>query len=177
MYKLPNKPRLEEQVAMLEDTLNLREEELAKKERLLKDPLKSGAETMKDSIAFTDSSYVVDSTIVGRWDVTMTCTQTSCEGFAVGDTKTERWMFDYAGKALVVKALVNNEVVRVYNGVDTGDYIDLVPSPDSTATPSAAKVAVRLRKVNQEQLEGERVIIRNNNCKVVFALRFEKNNE
>ena len=163
----------EKQLVLYENSLYLWEKKLASREQLLNDT-KTDTVQVKDSLQLTDSTYIIDSTIVGEWNVVMTCTQTSCAGFAVGDTKAEKWQFAYSGKELVVKAMVNNDVVRVYNGYNIGNNIELVQSETGSVSPAVTNMTVRLRKVNDDMLEGERVIIRENNCKVVFALRFGK---
>lgn len=164
----------EKQLVLYENSLYLWEKKLASQQQLLNDTMMKDTVNVKDSVQVSDSTYIIDSTIVGEWNVTMTCTQTSCAGFAVGDTKAEKWQFAYSGKELVVKAMVNNEVVRVYNGFNTGNNIELEQSETGAITPAVTNMTVRLRKVNDDVLEGERVIIRENNCKVVFALRFGK---
>ena len=47
-------------------------------------------------------------------------------------------------------------------------------SRESNTSEPASKMVVRLRVVNEKTMEGQREIIRDNNCKVVYAMQMEK---
>lgn len=127
-----------------------------------------------DSTATADTTHIVSSALVGNWNVRMTCTETSCPGSAVGDTRTEKWQMQYEGTSLVAKAMANDQLMRVYTGFYTGNTIELVEDPTNASAPRAAKMVVRLRLVDSSRLEGEREIMRDNNCKIVYATHMEK---
>ncbi|RYZ28532.1 MAG: hypothetical protein EOO10_09230 [Chitinophagaceae bacterium] len=152
-----------EQLLLLkEKTLQLKEEELAKRQHQL------------------DSTYVLDTTakinpnLVGTWSVQMSCTETTCQGSAVGDTKTESWELTYQDKNVIAKAKVNNELVRVYSGAYNGTTLELVETQNESVAP-ATKIVVHLRLVGDTRLEGQREIERlNESCKIVYAMVMDK---
>jgi hypothetical protein len=152
----------EQQLLLREKTVALKEADVLKRERLL------------DSTLHTDTSQIVNPVLAGGWNVKMTCTETSCAGSAVGDTRNEKWQMHYQGSTLIAKAMANEQLVRVYTGFYTGNTIELVEDKANASVPSVAKMVVRLRMVDSTRLEGEREIVRDNNCKIVYATHMEK---
>ena len=152
----------EQELLLKEKTLQLKEEELASKQR-----------------AFDSSSRMLDTAkinpaIVGTWAVQMTCTQTNCSGSAVGDTKTETWELSYQKNNIIAKAKVNDDLVRVYSGILTGNALELTETHDASTQPST-KIVVRLQTTSDTKLEGQREITRlNEDCKIVYAMVMEK---
>jgi hypothetical protein len=71
----------EQELLLKEKSLQLKEEELAKKEELLDSSSRSPVDTF----------LVQHPQLPGKWNVTMRCTETTCPGSAVGDTKNEQW--------------------------------------------------------------------------------------
>ena len=94
----------EEELQARELALTQKEEALAR----LTQPLDS---------THKDSSLIYDPRLIGLWSVRMTCTQTTCPGSAVGDTKTEQWELSYQGHHILAKALVSDTLTRVYQRV------------------------------------------------------------
>jgi hypothetical protein len=165
----------ERELQTKEDSLNQREQELLLKEKTLE--LKE-AELQKKEKYFdstlTDSTHLVDSSLVGNWSVKMTCTETSCAGSAVGDTKSESWQISYLGHSILARVISDNQLTRVYTGFNTGNTIELIA--DRNITPaSSTKMIVRLRVIDPTHLDGQREITRND-CKVVYSLQLEKEN-
>jgi len=152
----------EQQLLLREKTVQLREEELAKwKQRM-------------DSTTVADSTAKVDSSLIGAWAVQMTCTETSCSGSAVGDVKSETWELSYQDRNVIAKAKVNNELVRVYSGIYTGNTLELLETHEN-GTQATAKMVVRLRIVSDKQLEGQREIERlAESCKIIYAVTMKK---
>ncbi|MGZ8545379.1 MAG: hypothetical protein ACXWV0_08790 [Flavisolibacter sp.] len=152
--------RKEQELIVKEKALELRENELNNREQSL------------DSNAVIDSTHIIDSSLVGNWLVKMTCTETSCASSAVGDTKTEDWQISYEARALIAKAMANNEQLRVYTGYYIGNTIELVDDK-SIGDANGTKMIVRLRIVDPTHLEGQREIVRED-CKVIYSLTLEK---
>lgn len=152
----------EQQLLLKEKTLQAKEDEVNKRRQQL------------DSTTKADTVHKVVPMLAGAWQVKMTCTETTCAGSAVGDTKTEQWIFLYQGTTLLVKAMAGEQLVRVYSGFYTNDAIELAEDKSSTATQTAAKMTIRLRMVDDTHLEGQREIVRENDCRVVYALQLQK---
>ena len=107
-----------------EIALNQKEQELMQKERnlQLKEEEILRREQNLDS-ANRDSTQQVNAALVGNWSVKMTCTETTCAGSAVGDTKTEQWDVAYQGNSIIARAKTGENLVRVYTGLYTGNTV------------------------------------------------------
>lgn len=155
--------------------LDQKEQELLLKEKSLQ--LKEEALKKRDSLSGStaeDSSGVVDPHLPGNWAVKMVCTEASCPGSAVGDTKNETWQVSYQGKNILVRAMTGKQLVRVYSGFYNGSFIELEEDHQDQDAPSASKFNVRLTKTDSLTLEGHREIIRDGNCKIVYSVNMTK---
>src|SRR5215204_4918000 len=68
-----------------EQNITTKENDLEKKEQALK-----LREEQIDSTAKKDTARFYNPAMIGTWLVKMTCTETTCTGSAIGDTKTEQ---------------------------------------------------------------------------------------
>lgn len=152
----------EEWLNRKEDSLRIREQELAQREQKLADSLQP------------DSGLVVDPVLAGTWNVKMTCSETNCSGSAVGDTKTEQWILSYAGSNIMAQAMDNNKLIRSYSGFYKDGVIELEGMRAENHSAPPARMSVRLRFVDSTHLEGQREIVRESNCKIIYALGMEK---
>lgn len=152
----------EDSLLFKEKTLQLIEEELAKREQRL------------DSSEKIDSFHQIPPSLIGHWETKMTCTESTCKGSAVGDTKTEQWNISYQSNLLLAQAMAQEQLIRVYTGTYTGHTIELVDNRTGTSTEPPSKMVVRLRLVDSLHMEGQREILRDNDCRVVYALQMEK---
>jgi hypothetical protein len=151
----------EQDLLLREANLRLREEQLDERTRAL------------DSTA-TDSAFVYNPQLIGNWAVQMTCTETTCPGSAVGDTKAEHWELSYLDNRMVAKAMVGKDLVRVYTGRYTGNTLELEGNRSDTTNQPATRMIVRLRLVSDKAMEGEREIVREGDCKIIYAVQMEK---
>lgn len=152
----------EQELILKEKTLALKENELLQREQQL------------DSIR-TDTTLKYHPALAGQWKATMKCTETTCAGSAVGDTKTEVWEFSFDSSFhLFVKVISGNNVARVYNGSYNGNVVELTQQvPNSAATP-ATTMSVRLNIVDATTLEGQREIVRENDCRILYSLQLSR---
>jgi hypothetical protein len=165
--------RVKEQELLLQQkTLEFREQELNAKQKMIDSILvRDSTEIKMDSLAHTDST-VIDSTLLGNWAVRMICTATTCPGSAVGDLKIEQWNLAYDGGHIVARASSRGRLVRTYSGLYTGDNLELTEHHDTLSRDT--RIIVRLRFLGNNKIDGEREIIRNDDCKIVYALQFNK---
>jgi hypothetical protein len=152
----------EQELLLKEKTLQLKEEELVKREQKM------------DSSRLLDSTIVYNAALPGTWDVKMTCTETSCPGSAVGDTKNETWEIAYQENNVIARAMVNNELVRVYSGFFTGNTLELVEARENATTQPPTRMVVRLRLSKENVLEGQREIERVGECKIIYGIIMNK---
>ncbi len=127
-----------------------------------------------DSTRHTDSTAVYNAALTGTWEVQMTCSETSCPGSAVGDTKNETWEIAYQENNVIARAMVNNELVRVYSGIFTGNTLELVEARQAAPTQPPTRMVVRLRLANENSMEGQREIERIGECKIIYQVSMTK---
>lgn len=167
--------RREEYLQKKEAELNQKEQELLLKEKTLQLKEQELQKTLKtDSSLVTDTTNLYNPAIIGFWLVKMVCTETTCAGSAVGDTKTEQWNISYESNFIIVKAMSDDKLVRTYTGKPAGDVIELTEKLTDDGTQSSTTMIVRARLISSNRMEGTREIVRDNNCKVVYSLQMEK---
>lgn len=155
----------EQQLLLKEKSLQVKEEELARKE------------TQRDSTLIReadDSLSRLHPGLPGLWTVTMRCIETTCPGFAVGDTKTEQWEIIYSHNTVIAKAMSGNDLVRVYAGTYSGNALELTNQLAGVDALQNAKMVVRLKETGEGEMEGQREIIRAEDCRIVYALELKK---
>lgn len=155
----------ERELLLKQKSLQLKEEELAQREKLLDSSSKKSV---------TDSSAVLHPELAGTWNVTMRCTETTCAGSAVGDTRNEQWVITYQDNTVIANALSDNKVVRVYSGSYNGNSIELSTQPNDADPEQTTTMIVRLQATKENKMAGQREIIRAEDCRIVYALDMEK---
>ena len=153
----------EKQLTLKEKSLQIREEELMQ--------LKQQLDSVKTK---KDTTLVYNQQLIGQWNVKMTCTETTCPGSAVGDTKTETWNISYENNLIVARAMVNDKLVRVYTG--SYDSTNLILSEDVMNAPTepATRLTIRLSLTGENTMEGQREIVRENDCRIIYSLQLSK---
>ncbi len=151
----------EQELAKVQAELVLREQQLALKERELKE-----RELLLDSTSrVIDSVNVYNPDLIGKWAVKMRCTETDCEGSAIGDVKAEQWEISYNDDSTVTaQAFAGKSLSRVYTGCYQGGVLQLV---DDKA------IRVSLSFTDKDKMEGTREISQAN-CKIVYSLSANK---
>ena len=157
-----------------ENELNLREQELLRKEKALELREADLVKREQKTDSLMSDSTAVPPVVAGTWTTKMTCTETTCTGSAVGDIKTEQWNVILEGNSIIARAIAGEQLVRVYTGSYTGNTIELVEDRESTSTQPATKMIVRLRLTNGTTMEGQREIVRENDCKIIYAVQMNK---
>ena len=154
----------EQQLLLREDSLQLKAAELAKIEGLLDSTKRNAIDTL--SALYPD--------VPGIWNVTMKCTQTTCSGSAVGDTKNEEWEISFENNTIIAKAMSDNKLLRIYSGSYVGSAFELSAQQENVAAQQGAKMFVRLQKSKENQMTGQREISRADDCRIVYALEMIK---
>jgi hypothetical protein len=155
----------EQELLLKEKSLQLKEDELAKKEKLLDSTTKNQP----------DSFFTRFPQVMGKWNVTMRCTETNCSGSAVGDTKNEQWEIHYQNQTIVAEAFSDNKLVRVYSGSNSGSSIELSTEQENADTNTkATRMIVRIQEIRENEMTGQRDIIRPDNCHIVYSLEFKR---
>ncbi len=154
----------EQQLLLLQNQLNVEKTELAAKQHILDSLLKKHIQQ--------DSTYTQIPFLVGKWSVKMVCTEATCAGSAVGDNKTEVWEISYKDNVVFAKAIVNNQLVRVYSGQANDKEVKLIAQQEPASMGTS--IAVNLVIKNENELEGERKIIRPEECRVIYSIQMQK---
>lgn len=163
----------EQRLLLREKTLEMREQEFEERVRISDSIRSRNIPAGTDTFPPVDSVQV-DSTLTGNWAVKMTCTETSCPGSAIGDIKTEVWNLSYEGKHLLAKASDRGNLVRTYSGPYNSKGMELVEHRATEDLVYDTRMVVRLHVVNEKTIEGHREIIRDDECKIVYALQMNK---
>ncbi|MGN7786173.1 hypothetical protein ACTJIJ_16700 [Niabella sp. 22666] len=156
----------ESSIAARERLVILKEKEL----QLFEDSLKRNIAIRDSSLLLTDSSSLpLPDSLSGAWDVSMLCIKTNCNGFAVGDTRKETWLFIKRDEAVSVRAMQGEKLIRVYVGTFQGDGFQLSVPPTATDSLSSS-MTVNLKLEGINKLSGERVIRQADGCSSFFKV-------
>ncbi|OJW81799.1 MAG: hypothetical protein BGO69_14950 [Bacteroidetes bacterium 46-16] len=118
-----------------------------------------------------DSIGIYNSALVGNWHVKMLCTETTCQGSAIGDTKSEQWNISYQGNRVVAKVTSNKRFNRIYSGLYKKNKLRLTSEqqPDSKTA-----ITINLHPTSKNKMEGEREIRQQDDCKIIYTVEIEK---
>lgn len=154
----------EQELIARENSLNLKEEDLISREKLLDSTSKIVADTL--STLFPN--------LPGTYNVVMKGTQTTCPGSAVGDTKLEQWELSFQNNSIIVKAMSDNKLVRVYSGTYVGNSFELLAQQDHQNSAPEVSIVVRIQPLKADEMVGRREIIREKDCRIVYDLSLKK---
>ncbi|MEJ7767472.1 MAG: hypothetical protein WKF89_06655 [Chitinophagaceae bacterium] len=163
----------EQELLAREQLVEQKERELARREQIFD----SASNKLQDSASnngIIDSSLELRPNIPGLYNVTMKCTQTNCTGSAVGDTKNEQWNITYEQNFVIIRAMSDKKLVRIYKGNYLVGGIELEAQPDSLTALPVGKIIVRLQETKDNQLDGVREITRQDDCRVIYDLDLKK---
>lgn len=159
-----------------EQELSLKEQELDEREAILNERQKSidSVLVQKDTLS---SLYPM---VSGNWIVKMVCTETTCPGSALGDTKVEQWSVSFQNNLVVAKAMNNKmQLTRIYTGsIDATGQINLVAQSTAADLESSqsVKIIIQLKQRNRGSMDGQREIIQPGNCHIVYSLDLKRQN-
>ncbi|MDO9373790.1 MAG: hypothetical protein Q7T76_05215 [Ferruginibacter sp.] len=157
----------EQQLSIREQTIQLKEEELTRRQQLL------DSTTVKVP-ALPDTLSRLHPQLPGVWNVTMRCTETTCAGSAVGDTKTEQWQLSFQNNNIIVQAMSDKKLLRIYTGSYIANFFELSSHQEGVDQQQATKMLVKLQVKKADEMTGQREIIRENDCRIVYALELRK---
>jgi hypothetical protein len=160
----------EAELAQKEQQLLLKEKSLALQEQQLLQ-LKQQIDSVKTK---SDTALVYNQQLIGVWNVKMTCTETTCPGSAVGDTKSETWDIGYENNNIIAKAIANNKLARIYTGSYDGNNLTLTEDVANVPSEPATKMTIRLTLTEETKMDGQREIVRENDCRIVYNLQLNK---
>lgn len=138
--------------------LNLKELELEKREQVL------------DSSSVMDTASVFNQDLQGKWQVRMTCVETTCEGSAIGDVRNEQWNLSFKNDVVIIQALTNGKVSRLYTGLYNGRELQLV----SNSTDVETTIKVTLNPKSPNKMMGKREIRQGGKCVIIYSLDLDR---
>ena len=153
----------EQELVAWQNSLNLKDEELTRREQLL-----------DSTRVMTDTLANLFPTIPGTYNTTMRCTETNCAGSAVGDTRTEQWEIAFQNNSIIIKAMNDDKLVRVYSGTYASNGFELLAQTDNTTPTPDVKMVVRIQPAKENTMIGTREIYRTNDCRIVYDLTLAK---
>ncbi len=155
----------EQQLATAEQNLQTAQAAFAKKQQ---------GKKRDSTLQLTDSLPMVDPNLAGSWLVKMNCTETSCPSSAVGDVKNERWEMNIVNNQVNARAYANDKLVRVYSGNYKDNYLEMTAIRDTLQESATTTMLVRIRQTGEKEMEGERLILRAEDCRIIYAIQFKK---
>jgi hypothetical protein len=154
----------EQQLLLREKSLELKEAQLLSQALTLD----SSQQMLPDTLSARHGN------LPGLYDVTMNCIETNCAGSAVGDTKSEQWQINFQNNRVIVKAMSDKRLIRSYSGTYIGNMMELIAQQDSLHTPQTGEITVRIQPTKDNLLEGQREIIRPDQCRILYRLQLVK---
>lgn len=112
--------------------------------------------------------------ITGTWHVKMVCRETSCPGSAVGDTKSENWIFEGDSTAIIARVMAGNNLVRVYTGTLAGNTLEMTEAVGTHTDPQGTQIRVRINMEGEKSKTGTREILQKNVCRILYDLKLDK---
>lgn len=151
--------------------LHRQQQELALKEQALNERQKQ-----LDSVAtlHQDTLLQLYPNMPGSWTVKMVCSEATCPGSAIGDTKTEQWEIGIQNNQVTAVALSNNKVTRVYSGTFAGDQLILEAQYVEAHPELNTRIIIRLKFSKENLMTGRREIIRPEDCHIVYDITLKK---
>lgn len=159
--------------------VNLKEQQLQAKEQewQAKDIELNRLRKVVDSLTTLhqqDSLDVLPAQWQGSWVVKMECTQTSCPGSAVGDTKTEVWDITAQDKTVTAKATKDKQPIRQYAGYFMNNTLFLLFDNTQTDPTAAVRMQVSLQQTGAKKLQGQRDLTQADGCRITYSLSLDK---
>ena len=160
----------EKQVREQQQELILKANQLALKEA----ELQQLAQNLDSTAHRQDSLKAKFPQLPGGWNVQMDCTQATCPGSAVGDTKAEQWIFSIVNGSVIAQAYAKKLLSRVYVGQYQNGVLQLTAQSTDTVLDGHAKITVFLRAATDSlSMTGKRSIIRPD-CQIIYDLTMKK---
>ena len=80
----------------------------------------------------------------------------------------------YEQNVVVIRAMSDAKLIRIYKGNYFGGSIELEAQSDSLTTSPAGKIIVRLQETKDHELYGLREITRQDDCRIIYNLDLKK---
>lgn len=160
----------EKQIREQQQELILKANQLALKEKQLEDKEKH----LDSALISQDSVAAIFPKLAGNWNVNMVCSQATCAGSAIGDTKNEQWVFSLQGSSIVAQAYTKKVLSRVYVGKIQGGLLQLTAQSADSSVESNVQMNVFLRPIGDStSMNGKRNITRPD-CQIVYNMNMKK---
>lgn len=156
----------------LQRNVFLKEQELIRREKAL-DSATQAMHIQADSLNISNDTTQSIPYLNGLWSVTLVCTLSTCENFAVGDTKSEVWNITTQQNKVFAQVVSGKQLIRAYDGTAEANSIYLNDNNQRSDTTSGSVNRIRLKMNTANTLEGERELIRSN-CGVVYSVKMQK---
>lgn len=154
----------------------MRDSVIEYQDSLLKDMQANAAvlKSMLDSVKLENGPVTLtaaDSMLTGRWSVKMRCTIAACEGFAVGDTKSEEWLIALEPRGIVITSFDKSQIRRVYRANLQDTRLEAMAIALGAGVRS---INLSLNQQSPKVLSGERVLTLEEGCEVHYSVVAER---
>lgn len=162
----------EERLIRREQRLLVREKQFALKEAEYLSLVK-----MRDSLRTLPDTVIVSPVwpeqIAGYWNSKVTCSESNCPDYVVGDQRNDTWLFSSDSTQLTTKVISNNNLIRVYNASFNDDLITMRFRTDSSASRQVI-MSVTLSEISPNRIRGLRTILIDNRCTARFNVELTR---
>ncbi len=129
----------------------------------------------RDSSSFADSIALMPVNLKGEWSAKMICTQTTCQGSAIGDIQTDTWQISTQDTAVVIKSVSKSNVSRVYTGnYFKGNTIKVTIPVENPTQPGSTTRLVEITEIRDKKMKGTRTVTQPDGCQVIYSLELDK---
>lgn len=127
---------------------------------------------MRDSLYHQNDSVSVaiwPDSILGKWNSKVICTESNCTDYAIGDQRSDTWLFENDSTQAVAKIFSNNRLIRIYNGKYRNNGIKLSYKTDSTAQKKV-NMNIDITEITPNRMRGTRSVTINGQCAANFSV-------
>lgn len=133
-------------------------------------PCRPNAIMLADSVFKNDElSKKWISAVQGIWDSDMTCSDSDCGLYTVGDRRNEKWEFTTDSVRVYTMVMKKKKLLSVFKAMYAGDTIMLESATDSPFG-NGLKIKVVLDSINVNAIKGTQTITAEGYCKSVFLV-------
>lgn len=112
--------------------------------------------------------------LMGIWNVTMTATESTCEGTNVGDSKSETWTIESEAGVIKIRVSNNKNTGDSYNAKFLPQYNMLVGKGKDYDLFVTGDITLKLTMIEDNKMEGTREVIVSTPCKIEYKLTARK---
>ena len=158
----------EKQLQIREEILSTKEKTFAAKEVEFQALLQM-RDSLKSSENHVEIQNVLPSSLLGKWNGKMICTDSNCADHIIGDQRNDLW--EFTPDALKIINKTGGE--RIFQAEVTSSEIKFT-SADSITTSTSVEMVFNLNDLSEGRWKGSRSLTGKNDCVAQFSIDLQK---